>query len=328
MTGFGFVYLFFLSIFLAVPTSYKIYTMIESYRGVNLPNLVMQLPKCYISEEGLLTPYEEGMSYKEIRTAGGDLAILFNIEDQKYDSSLKPKVELNSRSLTINAPSQSTVMYYTDIVPVQSNFDPPAIAGSIDAFLNVGMAVIAVFMALWFYFVLLFNSFVMGLICKLMFVLVGKIKTSFFNTVRLCAYANTIVGVIMALEIILNIQLNFNYIMFLPLVYMLMFIRSFRQELEHYGVEAFVEKYTPKGTKIKNRGENSENKPARDISDFTDGLDSTTNKNRMNKEESSSAPESTPEDASAQEPHSESNASVKNDQDQNNKNSGSGYFAP
>ncbi len=329
MRGIGLFYLLFLSLVLAVPTSFKIHSMLDSYKTLEMSNLVMQLPKCYISEEGVLTPFEKSESYKEIRTRDGKLVILFNIDDRKYDSSLAPMVEFNSRSLTVNAPKRSTLMYYTDIVPAQSNFDPPAIAESIDAMLNLSVLILAFLMMCWFYFILLFNAFVMGLICKLLFVLVGKIKTSFLNTVRLCAYANTIVGVIMALEIILNVPLTFNYIMFLPLVYMLMFIMSFRQELERYGVEGFVEKYTPQGTKIKNRGESSENKPQRDISDFTDGLDSTTNKNRMNSEEKTSSDENkaSAEDSSAA-PEEGSAAPQKKNSDSNDRNSGSGYFAP
>ena len=121
-----------------------------------------------------------------------------------------------------------------------------------------------------------------------------------------------------------------NLIMLLPMVYMILFVRNFRSELEKNGVEEFVRKYTPQGTTIKNYDSESTQTSRRDISDFTDGLDSTTNKGRTTVEDSienHSDTEQRQEEKNSETSEGSTNAKT-NSKSSDNSGDGPGYFAP
>ena len=114
------------------------------------------------------------------------------------------------------------------------------------------------------------------------------------------------------------------------MVYMILFVRNFRFELEKNGVEEFVRKYTPQGTTIKNYDSESTQTSRRDISDFTDGLDSTTNKGRTPVEdpvENQSDTEQSVEEKKSDTLEGASNTKTQS-KSSDNSGDGPGYFAP
>lgn len=281
MKGFGLLYLLFLSVILSIPASVKINHVLEIFRGIELPRIVAMIPPSYVAQDGSFKPLVEDNSYKEIFTTDGTLAVVYNVKDQPLSANAqKAIVELNSKTISVKAPNQKTVVKYTDLVTTGTNFDPLEVSNVVDALFGLAVPFIFIFLLCWFFCILVFNALIMAVLSKFLFVFVGKIKTSFGNTLRLSSFANTIVGLLLLVELILNVKLPFNLVMLLPMVYMILFVRNFRFELEKNGVEEFVRKYTPQGTTIKNYDNESSQPSRRDISDFTDGLDSTTNKGR------------------------------------------------
>lgn len=84
-------------------------------------------------------------------------------------------------------------------------------------------------------------------------------KTSFVNVLRMSSFANTIVGVVLAIEFFINIKVSYGLVCLLPMVYMGLFIKVFRSEIENNGIENFVKKFTPEGTRVRNYGSDKSN---------------------------------------------------------------------
>ncbi len=330
MKGFGLLYLLVLSLILSVPASFKINHVLDLFRSIELPRIVALIPPSYVAEDGSFKPLSEENSYKEIRTTDGMLAVVYNVRDEALSEEAKKAIVLlNSKTITIKAPTQKTVVRYTDLVATGTNFDPLEMSTVADAVFDLAVPFIFAFLIVWFFCILTFNALVMAVLSKFMFVFIGKIKTSFTNTIRLSSFANTIVGVLLLIELVLNVKLPFNIIMLLPLVYMLMFIRNFRTELEKNGVEEFVRRYTPQGTTIKNYDNDGKESTRRDISDFTDGLNSTTNKSRVVENENNDVKE-VKETSETENSDNKENSSNKKTQSNTTDNSGDGpgFFAP
>lgn len=319
--GFGIAYLFLLSLVLSLPASVRVNSVIETFKSIELPRLIASIPSSYLSENGELTPKNPDETYCELTTQDGILAIVYNVDNVALkDDSVKPIVELNRKTLTVNTSTQKSVVSYVDLFVPGSDFNPVEASGLVEAVFNIAKTVLYVFITCWFFCILAFNSLIIALISKAFFLFFGKMKTGFSNILRLSSFANTIVGVVLVVEFFVSVKISFTLVMLLPLIYMILFIRDFRTELVNRGVEDFVKQYTPEGTKIRNyQTGNQETK--KDLSEYTQGLDSTSNRaqseNPKNEEEGG---ESENSDTDSQ--------SSRADQKNNNSNGGSGYFAP
>lgn len=176
------------------------------------------------------------------------------------------------------------------------------------------------FIAGWFFFILAFNALVIAVLSKAIFLFVGKMKTSFVNVLRMSSFANTIVGVVLAIEFFINIKLSYGLVCLLPMVYMGLFIKVFRSEIENNGIENFVKKFTPEGTRVRNYGSEESNEK-KDLSEYTSGLDSTSN--RKSSEDNIGADANTSIKDSSQ-----NNNSDKDNGSSNDEKGGPGFFAP
>ncbi|MGN1281992.1 MAG: DUF1189 family protein [Succinivibrio sp.] len=311
LKGFGIVYLLLLSLLLSLPASIRISGVIETFKSIELPRLIASIPPSYLSENGELTPKNPDETYKELTTQDGILAIIYNVNDiDLKDSSVRPIVELNSRTLTVHTSTQNSVVSYVDLFVPGSDFNPVETSGLVDMVFNVAKTVLYVFISGWFFCILAFNSLIIAFISKAFFLFFGKMKTGFSNILRLSSFANTIVGVVLVVEFFVSVKISFTLVMLLPLIYMFLFIRDFRSELLSRGVEDFVKEYTPEGTKIRNYQTN-EAGSGKDLSEYTQGLDSTSNRAH-------------PDEQNGVGKDSEDTDTAKD----KNSNGGSGYFAP
>ncbi|MGN0903457.1 MAG: hypothetical protein ACI4M9_09235, partial [Succinivibrio sp.] len=249
--GTGFSYLLFLSLFLSIPLTYKVSALISAFREIHLSSVVAQIPPSYLDMSSRLVAEDNNDTYKELVNSDGILVAVFNIDDIPLEPSKQPLFELNSRTLTVNTSGSRAVVRYGDIFEPGSTFSPVTASEICEAFLSVGISAVFIFIAIWFFFVLAFNSVVTAVLSKIMFIVTGRMKTSFINMLRLSSFANTVVGLALILESILNIHVPFSIVMVIPLVYMFVFIRSFSSELKNEGVDGFIRKYAPKGTTVR-----------------------------------------------------------------------------
>lgn len=177
------------------------------------------------------------------------------------------------------------------------------------------------FIAGWFFFILAFNALVIAVLSKAIFLFVGKMKTSFVNVLRMSSFANTIVGVVLAIEFFINIKVSYGLVCLLPMVYMGLFIKVFRSEIENNGIENFVKKFTPEGTRVRNYGSEKSNEK-KDLSEYTSGLDSTSN--RQSSEDNTDSDANTSINDNSQ----TNNDSSKDKSPSNDDKGGPGFFAP
>ena len=91
-------------------------------------------------------------------------------------------------------------------------------------------------------------------------------------------------------------------------------------EIENNGIENFVKKFTPEGTRVRNYGSEESNEK-KDLSEYTSGLDSTSN--RKSSEDNIGADANTSIKDSSQ-----NNNSDKDNGSSNDEKGGPGFFAP
>ena len=248
------------------------------------------------------------------------LAIVYNVDDKNSANTENPIVELNSKTIAVKSGGKDTVVAYTDLFEKGSDFNPVEAASLVDAVFGVAKTVMYFFIAGWFFFILAFNALVIAVLSKAIFLFVGKMKTSFVNVLRMSSFANTIVGVVLAIEFFINIKLSYGLVCLLPMVYMGLFIKVFRSEIENNGIENFVKKFTPEGTRVRNYGSEESNEK-KDLSEYTSGLDSTSN--RKSSEDNIGADANTSIKDSSQ-----NNNSDKDNGSSNDEKGGPGFFAP
>lgn len=332
MKGLGFLYLLALCVVLAVPSTIKINSVLNTFKDIELPRLIASIPPSYLTRDGVLIPTNPNEGYKELRTSQGVLAIVYNVNDEplKNNSEL-PVVELSSRQIVVRSPQKSTVLNYSELVTPDTSFNPLEVSNMVEAIFGVAGVMLFVFLVGWFFCVLVFNALVIALLSKFLFLLVGKMKTSFTNTLRLSSFANTIVGLLLLIELVIDVKISFSLIMLTPLVYMMLFIKSFRQELEDKGLSNFVKNYTPEGTTVKKYDEDGNSiEPRKDVSDFTDGLNSTSNMNKDEIKNEDDEPVSKEDsgDLSDDSFNKNKNKQQSNKKDNDSNDDGPGIFTP
>ena len=208
LKGMGLAYLFIISLVLSIPATFKVNAVLNTFKSIELPSLVASIPPSYLSDNGVLIPKNSSDAYKEIKTSKGMLAIVYNVEDKNVSSAENPIVELNSRTIAVKSGGKDTVVAYTDLFEKGSDFNPVEAASLVDAVFGVAKTVMYFFIAGWFFFILAFNALVIAVLSKAIFLFVGKMKTSFVNVLRMSSFANTIVGVVLAIEFFINVKVS------------------------------------------------------------------------------------------------------------------------
>lgn len=341
--GIGLVYLLLISFVLSLPVSYKVNNLIDTFNKIELPNLIAQIPSGYLSKSGQLVCNNKEESFKKIYTRSGILAIIYNVDNQndkddileRQNTTSKniPFVELNSDYLSVASVTGSvTTIKYTDLFVPGTAFNPADASALVSEVLSVAKNIIYIFMGLWIFSLLIFNSLVLSVLSKFVFFQLGKMNTTFANCLRLSSYASTSLGVLLVAGIYANIAVPFTYLMLVPPVYIILFVNSFRRELQSKGIEEFVKEYTPDGTKVRTYDDSNnvvKEESKKDLSEYLDGLSSTSNKNTQNSEDDShnndkdsvgSVDEDSKEDLE--------NSPEEDEKKDDNKPQGPGYFAP
>ena len=111
---------------------------------------------------------------------------------------------------------------------------------------------------------------------------------------------NTICAVVMAVQILFNVSFSYLVMMLLPMIYMILFVKAFHNELVNHGIEGFIEHHDLKNAKVVSKKYDSNG----NLESSEDLLEKGSDKLNNESDEKSS------------------------DKDDNNKNNKSGYFAP
>ncbi len=245
LRGTGFLYLFLLSAIFAIPATYKSMEVVDYFRGLELSKLVAQLPPSYLDQNGTLSPNDDQDTYKIIYSSKGTPAIVYNTKDQILDGdAVNAPVEFKSSAITVHTEKGDAEITYNSVFETGTNFNPMQIAQIIDEVLSASTRLIWSAMLLWSLVLLLINTLLTACISRFMMLFIFRIRVAFLSALRLCAFANTIVAVLILAQFFIYLPLSYTLMLVFPLLYIGAFSHAFRKELSQIGIEAFKAKYS------------------------------------------------------------------------------------
>lgn len=296
--GQGILFLLYISVLVSIPSTIKLYSKISYHLEKDIVYVASQIPKTYLDSNGTLRAYDKQQSFKQIYTQDGVLAVVFNIEDIMYESDNEPVIEFNSKTFRLNYANGTVLRYVDSLGPKGSLNDllEPYTIKSIADMANVFAFLVYSIAA---FIMLGLNVFFTAALSSFFFTVVGKIKTSFSNLLRLSCYANTVCALVLIVQSLFDVTFSYFVMMLLPMIYMILFVKTFHNELLNNGIEGFIKNHDLKNAKVVGKKYDSNG----NLESSEDLLNNESDKLKSSNGESS-------------------------DTDNNDKNNKSGYFAP
>lgn len=245
MRGTGILYLFVLSLVLAVPGAWRTMAVLDFFSSLELPKLVAQIPSSYLDKSGTLSPNDENEAFKLIYSSKGVPAVVYNPEGRVLEGdALRAPVEFMAQGVRVTTEKGNTEVPYTGFFEGGSNFNPVETAQAADMILNASFQMVWSAVVMWFFILLLCNSFICACLGRFMMLFVFRIRMKFLSALRLCAFANTIVAAMILAQFFIYLPLSYTLMILLPMLYIAAFARAFRRELAQTGLDVFKAKYT------------------------------------------------------------------------------------
>lgn len=239
LKGLGGSYLLALSIALAVPASFKVLGILATFSALNLPALVTQIPPSYINKHGVLSPNDPSLGFRVITNHSHAAVIVYNPENRTLDSELTgAPFELQSDGLVIRGTGQQSKVSYQSFVGTDISFEPMTTASMLEAILSSGFFSIWPMVTLWFFLILCFNTMLSGLISRALAILFIKLRMDFRAMLRLAAFANTSIALLLLLQFYVYFPIPFAVMCMIPIMYLIWFCRIIRQHMNRIGSEA------------------------------------------------------------------------------------------
>ncbi len=343
MRGLGFVYLLFLCVFLAIPCAYKVTSLLKSFDSLNLPGLILEIPKSTISADGVLTPNDPAEEFTVLEGPNGRPVVVFNPKDRQLSSDeAAAPVEMASQTVRFRTPKGVTIVRYKDLVPQGSDFDPVYVADIVRSVFGVSVPTVWSMLVLWFFAVLIFNSVISGCLAKFFMFYAARVRIFFGPAIRMCAFASTLSGIFMLGQFMLDMEISYSVMLMIPLFYILFFCRAFRTEYNNLGPEGFRDKYGFKDEQrvradeivrrrrvdeLSGRGQKNA-QPERTVEDLQDD-EETEDLRRMDGEPSEGFEDAPRESDSVTPPPPPPGADAESSKsDSDKKDGGTGFFAP
>ena len=239
LRGLGGSYLLALSIALAVPASFKVLGILATFSALNLPALVTQIPPSYINKHGVLSPNDPSLGFRVITNHNHAAVIVYNPENRTLDSELTgAPFELQSDGLVIRGSGQQSKVSYQSFVGTDISFEPMTTASMLETILASGFFSIWPMVTLWFFLILSFNTMLSGLISRILAILFIKLRMDFRAMLRLAAFANTSIALLLLLQFYVYFPIPFAVMCMIPIMYLIWFCRIIRQHMNRIGSEA------------------------------------------------------------------------------------------
>ena len=245
MRGTGFLYLLLISFLFAFPACWRSMGVLQFFKSLELPSLVAQLPAAYLDSNGILSPDNESEGYKLILSSKGYPAVVFNTEGKILEGqAVDAPVEFLADHVKVHTEKGDAVIEYKGLFETGSEFKPVQAAQAVDEVLGASARTVWSVIVMWFFILLAGNALLSACIGRFLILFVFRIKLTFVATLRLCAYANTVVALLVLAQFFIYLPVSYTVMLILPLLYVGVFSRAFRKELEISGLEAFKTKYT------------------------------------------------------------------------------------
>lgn len=239
LRGLGGSYLLFLSLALAIPASFKVLNILGTFRALDLPHLVTQIPPSYINRNGIMSPNDPSSSFLVINNSHSSPVIIYNPENRSLDNQLgRAPFELQSDGLIIRGTGQSSKVPYQTFVGTDISFEPVATATMLESVLASTFFSIWPMVTLWFFVILWFNTIISGAISRFLVIFFIKLRLDFRATLRLAAFANTSIAILLLLQFYIYFPIPFTIMCLIPILYLVGFCKLIRQQITKLGNEA------------------------------------------------------------------------------------------
>lgn len=327
MSGLGFIYLLFISMLIAVPSTKKIMVTLSFFDNLELPVLVGQLPPGHINANGVLVADDGTNDYKLLRNSKGQPALLFNPADKKLEGdAVNAPVELTSSSFKVTVNKSVNIIPYSSLFDPGTRFNPYEMAMGFDLVFSSSFFTVWGLLTVWFYSTMIINALIAGAFSRFFLMYMSGIKVSYVSSVRLCSFANTLVALILLGQFFIAIPVGYSVMLFIPVIYVILFGREFRRELSTLGIDKFRGKY---GFQAQSQS-HPQDYPERDPSRQAD-IDALTGRNSPvhddNRNDVTDCESDKEDNTLKDEGNADSSANQSNDQNKENR-SGPGSFAP
>lgn len=245
MKGLGILYLFLLSTVFAIPAAYRSADVMDFFKALELPRLIAQLPPSYLDQNGVLSTSSQEDSYKLIKNSQGKPAIVFNTTDKPLSGeAVDAPVEFNSTFIKVHTEKGDANIEYRGVFETGTDFSPTYMAQAVDQVINATPRMLWAVMFLWFFVLLCLNTLISACLGRFLMLFVFRIRIGFGTALRLCAFANTAVAVIILAQFYVYLPVSYTIMVIIPLLYVAWFSQGFRKELTSLGLDAFKAKYS------------------------------------------------------------------------------------
>lgn len=231
LKGIGFKYLLSLCLILAIAASYKVTTVLDVFKELNVSNLVLNIPPSYIDSNGRLSPNDADNDFVLIKSDKGSNVILYNPSDKNYDSSYNAPFELRSDNIVIRYKNEVNSIPYTAIVDTNTNFEPLASAKILDSLLSMSIIAIVPIVTIWLLYLLLINMVLSALISRVILLYVIKLKLEYKACFRLAAFANTSVAFLLFLQFFIYFPFPYTLMLLIPVIYLVGIGKTLRKNV-------------------------------------------------------------------------------------------------
>ncbi len=243
MRGVGFIYLLLISAAIAIPASVKVTDFLNYFKALELSTLVGQVPPSYLDKNGNLIPNNPDDAFKIIKNSRGAPTIVVNTDNKNLTGdALKAPLELSRQEIIIHSSSGKQGVAYSSLFPLDSSFSPLSAAEAMDTAFSSSLSTVWSVVTLYFLGILTFNALLTAFISKFIFTFVASVRLNFGTALRVCAFANTSVAILLLAQYFISVPISYSVIAMIPVIYTLNLAFFYRRIIKSLGQEAFVSK--------------------------------------------------------------------------------------
>lgn len=260
MRGMGFTYLLYLSLFLAIPASYKVYTTAQLFRSYDVPSLVAQIPPSYIDKNGVLSVKDNGPEQLIISNSKGQPVLAYNPGDKALPAGQNNlPLEITSRNLLIRTDMESVAIPWSSIFSTGANFEPYQSARTLDEILNSSPLAFWPAVGVYFFLMLLMNIVFAAAIIKIFFLMSMRVNLLVPQAMRLAVFGSTLCGFLLLLQFYVYVPIPFALQILLPVFYAYIALREYARYMAQQSVagadraRAAAQQHSASGTQGQNQ---------------------------------------------------------------------------
>lgn len=229
--GVGLRYMIFLCVFLAIPATFKVNTVLDSFGQLELSKIVAQIPPSYISKDGTLQPSSIDSADKVIYNSSNQPIIAYNPHNTLTGTDISESlIILNAGSIGFKTNQGIVTVPWSSLYEDQDvEFEPLAGAQMVEQAINSSPLTIWAVVFLWMFSLLSFSIIIATAILFFVARLFFKVIINFKQLLRLSSYGSTLIAVLLLFQFYFNLSLSTVTMTLVPIFYVVIFFFDFKR---------------------------------------------------------------------------------------------------